>query len=57
MPFSLALTAKMRKGLFEEVKLQNEKRNFLRSVNSIASQLRNELVPEERAKFLAECKK
>lgn len=53
MPFSLALLAKMRHKMFNEVKQQNLTAE-LREVDktSVITALREKLVPEEKAKFL-----
>ena len=51
MPFSLALTAKTRQTLFEEMK-QRKKDQAETSNSLMVEELRDKLVPEEKAKFL-----
>ena len=55
MPFSLALMAKMRHKMFNEVKQQNHEEIREVDKTSVISILRERLVPEEKAKFLEKC--
>ncbi len=56
MPFSLALMAKMRHKMFNEVKQQNPIQIQEVDKTSVITVLREKLVPEEKAKFLEKCK-
>lgn len=54
MPFSLALMAKMRHRIFNEVKQRSFKKKDASGTNSL-QRLMDHLVPEERALFLEQC--
>ncbi len=55
MPFSLALTAKMRHNIVKGVKSRDS--SFLASPNTsvLTQKIRDEFIPGEKAKFLDKC--